>query len=196
MNNHDIKPEEVELFTGGNEKKFPYREINQLHRVKLLDGTEWIVRYEQWFGLTKSCAIVTCPVKLGSYLHPAYKNEFIQTEKDNPNSATIRVVKVEPNAYGQFAGTRKYTDRYSEEKMQKYLRHSVGPFGSLNTITLVKQNAPNPIACHDIERAITEDFDKLWDDLTRVKPTVDIKELVSELKSQSNKEVENAEHYQ
>jgi hypothetical protein len=36
---------------------------------------------------------------------------------------------------------QKYTDAYSEEKMRKYLRHSVGPFGRLNTITLVKQNA-------------------------------------------------------
>jgi hypothetical protein len=112
----------------------------------------------------------------------------------------VRVVKIEPNAYGQFAGTRKYTDRYSEEKMRKYLRHSVGPFGSLNTITLVKQNAPNPIACHDIERAITEDFDRLFDDLTRVKPTVDIDELSKKfaegLRKQSNKEVEEAEHYQ
>jgi hypothetical protein len=41
INNHDVKPEEVELFTGGNNnKQFPYREVNQLHRVKLLDGTE------------------------------------------------------------------------------------------------------------------------------------------------------------
>ena len=182
VNNHDIKPEEIELFTGGTNRKFPYREINQIHRIRLLDGTEYIVRYEQWFGLTKSCAIVTCPVVLGRYLHPSYKTEFIKTEKDNEDSPTVRVVKVEPNAYGQFAGVRKYTDRYSEEKMRKYLRHSVGTFGRLDTITLVKQNASNPVGCRDIERAITEDFDTLFDDLSQIRPAVDIKELVSELR--------------
>jgi hypothetical protein len=197
VNNHDIRPEEVELFTGDNkDKKFPYREINQLSRVKLLNGTEWIVRTERWYGLTKSCAIVTCPVTLGYYKHPIFKSEFIQTDKENENSPTTRVVRVTPDADGHVAGVRKYTDKYSEKKMRKYLRHSVGPTGRLNTITLIKENASNPFAIHDIERGITEDFDELWDDVTKAKPAVDIKELVGELRKQSNKEVEDVEHFQ
>jgi hypothetical protein len=61
---------------------------------------------------------------------------------------------------------------------------------------LIKENASNPFAIHDIERGITEDFDELWDDVTKAKPAVDIKELVGELRKQSNKEVEDVEHFQ
>jgi hypothetical protein len=133
-------------------------------------------------------------------LHPSHTNEFIQAEKDNPNLPTTRIVRVKPDAFGGVVGKRKYTDPYSEEKMRKYMRHSVGQFGLLDHISLIKENASNPIACRDIERAITGDFDTLFNEYSRVKPTVDIEEMSKKfaeaLKKQTEKEADAAEHFQ
>jgi len=65
---------------------------------------------------------------------------------------------------------------------------------------LIKENASDPLACHDIERGITEPFDKLWDDISRAKPAVNLDDLTKKfteaIRKKSNEEVEDAEHYQ
>jgi hypothetical protein len=171
LHDHSITPQELELFnSGGNkDKSLPRREVTQLKRHKLADGSEWITRVERWYGLTKSCAVVTCSVDLGWYYYPSHENEFVQTDPNNPNSPTARVIKLKYGPGGSFVGEPKYTDPYTPEKMKFYQKQLQGQPGTDYSFSLIKEGHYGGVGVTDPVKFAERPFDSLWEELTKPK---------------------------
>ena len=182
-----ISKEELRYFP---DEQIPSRKIVQLYRVKQLNGEENIIRFEEWKGLSRSGGIVNLTGWFGSYVEPAYTTEFQPVERDNPTGPTVRVAKLGLPQAATYAGTKRYIEKYTPERIRFYLDHMKGRPGVDHSYGLMKESESNPTVVKDTEQFVSGDFNALWQDLTTVKPTVDIKELVKELRK-PDKETEH-----
>jgi hypothetical protein len=101
----------------GKPVKYPIKEVSEIIRKRLPDGTEWILSRQMWTGLDQ----VGNELNL-SIIDPEMYNDVLpvyalkpENPKDNPNLKTTKMISV----IDRLEKRIKYTEPFTAEKAQK-----------------------------------------------------------------------------
>jgi hypothetical protein len=183
------------------DKQFPRREISQIIRHQKYNKREWLIRFEQWIGLTAEGGVVIVPASNIDFA----KRVGISTEtvpqdpavKEGPHVKVLRIGTCLP-AYE--SAEKIYLTPFTKENVLVALQKAQRPsdprlYGRLSFI-LSKDDAHNPIVAADLDTFVNADFDELWKRLTMPAPQINIsgKDLVNYIKNDT--ESRNKDAYQ
>jgi hypothetical protein len=175
------------------EKKYPYRKLDSLYKIKSKDGKLWLMRYESWYGLDSAGEEKNISVNdLDYWVKPNVRYEYIPKDPENPNGLSIRVGIINDNKRLDPLGERVYLTPYSLEKVDEYLR-----YGSINkeepkagtTLILQKEDGHSTTVSYD--EFIADDFDNTFKRINTAAPT--FKDFYKDLTSMADKETAKKE---
>jgi hypothetical protein len=203
-----ISDNERHLF---GELPLPRRELISIYRVQLADKSEWLQRFEQWFGLSKSASVVTISVEdLDYYRDIMMEQNFIDKDPSNPGGAQAHVQMI-GEFYQYFINPKVYTTPFSKTTVEQALVNALPPltqksfFGKIS-LGLKREGVLNERGLTDIDNSldafINRDFDELFDrssqpagnNVTNI--NIDPKDLEAFLKYKKAKEEHGEDQYQ
>jgi hypothetical protein len=140
--------------TKGKPVKYPLKQVNEIYRKRLADGSEWIISRQQWWGLDQAGNPINQSFndkEMYDDILPIVKNKPKTNERD---SEMIReVISIEHRI--------KYTEQFNAETVQKLYNMRNGNC-SLVIMDESRGNKP-PISVDSFEHFKTRLFDELWD---------------------------------
>jgi hypothetical protein len=178
-----------------NIQDYPYRQINNIHRIKKMDGSEWISTIEQFVGISAQAAIVTCPVDdLMWFVRPQISYELRTVEGTLlPQGANIaeQVTKkaaiIKTTGFlGEVIGDRVHTHGWNEEVFRSCLKMIRGKAGDANNgcaLIFVKEGEVNNSTSVKTIEDMLLDFDTIWNRNRNTQPItrIDSKQLLKDL---------------
>lgn len=178
VNNGVIGESEVEFFNlPEGIQDYPYRQINNIFRIKQADQTEKISTIEQWVGLSAQASVVTCPVDdLMWFIKPRISYELRTAEgtylpqgADISNQVTKKAAIIKTTGYlGEVIGDKVYTHEWNEDIFKSCLQLIRGQIDDNNrgcAMTMVNEKARSSIIVPVMEDYLMP-FDECWDKYT------------------------------
>jgi hypothetical protein len=152
----------------GNPLKFPLKHVNEIIRKRLVDGTEWILSRQEWWGLDslgnvnnismmdKECFDDVLPVYTSKPENP----------KDDPRFKDTKLVRV----IDRLESSIKYTEPFNPETAQKLYDMKNGKCG----LVIIDGSGDHPpVSVPSFEHFKSTPFDELWEMVTTPKYMMD-----------------------
>jgi hypothetical protein len=179
--------------------QYPRREMFQLYRIKQ-QPNEYLMRREMWYGLTvegKEFGIYVETLDDHRELQIAYpkledpnQTKYMGDDDNIPGyGKTIAQVRNTNRIYTDVEeGTLVYDTPYTEEAAGEAVKYARGAFDDRNNGCALgfidnSKSTNNSISVFSLERFL-QPFDQVWEELTRPKDKVDVKDLIKQLKDE------------
>jgi hypothetical protein len=196
---------------------YPRRELFNLERLKTPKG-EFLKRNEMWYGLMQDGTEKSCGLDhLDWFIEPTisyvYADPGITYLSFNPRNtesrktvsigehAKIRVAKLATDVMfpGNQMGTVVYTTPYSKETVYEMIKVARGGFDDKNngcSLALYDEKSRVSYAVTTLEEFTAEPFDDIYERLSTPSANINVRDLVKELKSTKESDLEKVQQYQ
>jgi hypothetical protein len=159
-----------DMISDHEDKKYPYRKLDSLYKIKTKDGKLWLMRYESWYGLDSAGEEKNISVNdLDYWVKPNVRYEYVPKDPENPNGLSIRVGIIHDNKRLDPLGDRVYLTPYSKEKVDEFLRYGITGKEEGTTFIIQKEDGHSTTVSYD--EFIAEDFDTTFKRINKPEPT-------------------------
>ena len=163
---------ENELF---EDQKLPRRELSQLLRVKTQDNSEYLMRMEQWKGLSEIGGIVTISV---NDLDFTRRVGITPTTAKQNDGTQIKVLEVGTTEFSWFTLPKIYTTPFTKENVMAAIEKARPSIDNDNrgkiSYQLKREGHPNTISVSSLEEFIEGNFDEMWQRQMTPSPQINI----------------------
>jgi hypothetical protein len=174
-------------------KKYPFRKVSSIAKVKTPDGRLFLRRFETWFGLDVNGQEIHRSFDFLDYISkPHIEYDRIPVNPQDPQGPTARVKIVRNPDNHENNLVREYITPWSKEKFDEVLSYSVNDEGTGPSFILVHPRHTNPVSA-TYEQMLAEDFDSTFENIRR--PAPDFKDIfTNEMKKRAKQAAEDEEH--
>lgn len=197
--------------------EYPRRELFQLYRVQTSSKKEFLYRMEMWHGLKTDSTERSLYVEdLDYYIEPnisyPYADPGLTYTSFNPRSTEsrktvglppgkMRVAKLATNVLypKNEMGKRVWTTPFSAEAVTQALTYQRGELNDHNNGTalmLKKEGVSNPVTVTTLEDFLNPSFDDIFKRQSSPAESVNVKDLVEQLRSSKASDLEKVQHIQ
>jgi hypothetical protein len=192
--------------------KYPRRELFQLSRIKTSKG-QFLRRTEMWYGLLqdgteRSCGIDFLDWWISPHISYVYADPGTTYSSFDPRStesrktvsigqnAKIRVAKMATDVMfpGNEMGTLVYNTPYTKDTVYEMIKVARGAFDDHNngcSLALVDESkSRNGYSVTTLEEFTAEPFDEIFKRLSQPAASINVKDLVDQLKSTTKPDLE------
>jgi hypothetical protein len=163
---------EKELFEG---QKLPRRELSQLIRGKTQDNSQYLMRLEQWIGLSEIGGIVTVSV---NDLDFTRRIGVTPTTAKQTDGTEIKVLEVGTAEFAWGTLPKIYTTPFTKENVmaaiEKAQTSTENNAQGKISYQLLREGYPNPISVSSLKEFIEGNLDEIWARQTTPNPQINI----------------------